>query len=84
MDVIRKCPKCRQTPYKYTEFWKDHTIEFDVEQGFISDEGYMEPGVPCYVQAECWCGYKWRLRNVIQIEDLRECSNLDRQIEGGK
>ena len=72
----RKCPRCKQEPNCYLELWKGHSISFNVNDlGMIENEGYMEPGYPYCVVAECKCGHSWRLRGVLQITDLRERSS---------
>ena len=70
---IKKCPKCKKTPILYTEYWRDHSIEFEVNpDGTPKEKGYMGSGQEPYcVLALCLCGYQWRLRNVYQISDLR-------------
>ena len=69
---MKKCPKCKDTPYCLTELWNGHTIEFTITDGEISQDGVQEVGFPCGVIANCKCGHFWRLRGITQITDIAE------------
>lgn len=71
---MRMCPKCRGIPVSYIELWKNHAIEFDVnENGIVSSEGCLSDGYPYCVEAICReCGHRWRLRGVTQIVGVLE------------
>lgn len=64
------CPKCWEIPMRLTELWNGHAISFDRLDNNQFDEGVLNPGDPDHVQAECKCGYHWRLRNTCQVTDI--------------
>lgn len=72
MSKPRRCPRCRNIPSVYVEMWSGHTIEFYADAyGCPEGEGYLREGEPSHVEARCRCGYRWRLRGVTQITELR-------------
>lgn len=73
MNKKIKCPKCYKLPFMLKEIWEEHTIDFDIDvEGNISKEGVCMPGYPNGIIAHCDCGHKWKLRKIIQINELRD------------
>ncbi len=70
----KKCPKCKGEIDCYTEWWKDHSIDFYTNvEGNLGEGLLQQTGDPYCVEATCSkCGYKWRLRGVVQITDLTQ------------
>ena len=68
----RRCPKCQGRNLVLSELWAA-ALEFDCDDGQISEEGVTRPGFPYAVDARCLrCYHSWRLRGVLQITDLKD------------
>ncbi|MCT4321829.1 hypothetical protein [Elizabethkingia anophelis] len=65
-----KCPKCNSKNVFLKEIWKNHAIEFELENGKWIGKS-MEPGYPYKVEGHCKdCSTNWTLRKLNQIIDL--------------
>jgi hypothetical protein len=66
------CPKCKSKTLTLVECWKDHTIEWEQENGkFRMQDGCLNPGDAYKVQARCSeCNHAWTIRGALQISDV--------------
>lgn len=67
-----KCPKCKSNNLILNEVWINHSIQWEQIDGKIErDNGYLEPGDPHKVCAECSdCSHRWTIRNATQIDNV--------------
>lgn len=72
VETKMKCPKCGSRELWLKELWKDHAIDWEVENGkFDRDEGYQSEGSPYKLEGDCKkCKHKWRIKKATQIDDL--------------
>jgi hypothetical protein len=72
-ETDRRCPKCNGQPSRFVEHWAGHSIVFDATaDGAPEAEGHCDTNSdPTHVEAICACGYRWKLKGVIQITDVR-------------
>ena len=74
-----RCPKCKSKDLTLKEYWVS-TIEFEQEDGMLSEEGSMDHEGPFKLRGMCSkCGYLWTLKasQVTQVvvtrkEDARQ------------
>lgn len=72
MKTKVRCPKCKNAQeLELIEVWEGHTISWRVNNGNLDrDDGALESGNPSKVEARCTCGHSWRVRGVLQIDDV--------------
>jgi hypothetical protein len=69
---VARCPRCGKPPEEYWERWTDFGMIFSADARGVPERiGYLVDGGPVGVDAICACGYRWCLRGVRQITELR-------------
>lgn len=71
-SITIRCPKCKSQNLTVTELWKDHCIDWDIDNGvFDKNDGSLNPGDPYKVVAKCKdCKHRWSIRGAQQIYDI--------------
>jgi hypothetical protein len=76
-----KCPRCKKTPIRFDEVGTVSTSYFVENMEIESHQ--LNPGdfSPLCVMAICSCGYSWRLKGILSMENIGDFKKYDEATE---